>query len=160
MSAGSLPLPHLLLLPYSGTGGMRSSAPENKGVWAHHEDPLLLGCLEAAMSKLRGSVNELEFNILQGPATVMHQEGLGSWERRSSRQRSPPSGNPQSTHPSPARSLPLLFSPSPIHLLSVPIPPTFHGAPAPQLPSPPQVLTFLSVMTRFLVPAMQPFSMT
>lgn len=53
-----------------------------------------------------------------------------------------------------------LLSPSPTYLLSVPAPPTFHGAPAPQLPSPPQVLTFLSVMTRFLVPAMQPFSMT
>lgn len=57
-------------------------------------------------------------------------------------------------------SLPFLLSPSPTYLLSVPTPPTFHGAPAPQLPSPPQVLTFLSVMTRFLVPAMQPFSMT
>lgn len=49
---------------------------------AHHEGPLLLRCLKTSMAKLRSGVNELELNVLQGPAAVVHQEGLGIQERR------------------------------------------------------------------------------
>lgn len=34
------------------------------------------------MAKLRSGVNKLELNVLQGPAAVVHQEGLGIQERR------------------------------------------------------------------------------
>lgn len=46
----------------------------------HHESPLLLSCLEAAMAKLGGSINEFEFNGFLRPAACMHQKGL---EKRS-----------------------------------------------------------------------------
>lgn len=42
----------------------------------HHESPLLLSCLEAAMAKLRSRINEFEFNGFQSPAACMHQKGL------------------------------------------------------------------------------------
>lgn len=46
----------------------------------HHESPLLLSCLEAAMAKLGSSINEFEFNGFLSPAACMHQKGL---EKRS-----------------------------------------------------------------------------
>jgi len=46
----------------------------------HHESPLLLSCLEAAVAKLGSSINKFEFNGLLSPAAGMHQKGL---EKRS-----------------------------------------------------------------------------
>lgn len=60
-----------------GAGGMWGLSPREQGGWAHHEGPLLLGCLKAAVAKLGGGVNELELDVLQGLAAVVHQEGLG-----------------------------------------------------------------------------------
>lgn len=42
----------------------------------HHESPLLLSCLEAAMAKLGSSINEFEFNGFLSPAACVHQKGL------------------------------------------------------------------------------------
>lgn len=133
-----------------GADGMRGLSPREQGGWAHHEGPLLLGCLEAAMAKLGGGVNELELDVLQGLAAVVHQEGLGPvGEGKQQGRRSPlsPSRHPQSTeegltHPPSVRTPPFLLSP--------PCPPgagwrtgqasppppthsTAHGAPTPQL---------------------------
>lgn len=42
----------------------------------YHESLLLLSCLEAAMTKLGGCVNELQVNLLQGPALGLYEQGL------------------------------------------------------------------------------------
>lgn len=42
----------------------------------YHESLFLLSCLEAAMTKLGGCVNELQVNLLQGPALGLHKQGL------------------------------------------------------------------------------------
>lgn len=42
----------------------------------YHESLLLFSCLEAAMTKFRGCVNELQVNLLQGPALGLHKQGL------------------------------------------------------------------------------------
>ena len=170
MSAGTCVPPPSAQLPRSGAGRMWCRSPREQGWWAHHEDPLLLGCLEAAMAKLGGGVNELELDVLQGPAAVVHQEGLQPvGEGSCHRGRSPlsPSHYPQPTqegltHPASVRTSPSLLSPSPPLLKQA-------GGQPPQLPQGPwgshspahhPALTFLSVMILFLVPAMQPFSMT
>ena len=42
----------------------------------YHESLLLLSCLEAAMTKFGGCVNELQVNLLQGTALGLHKQGL------------------------------------------------------------------------------------
>lgn len=42
----------------------------------HHKCPLLLGSLEAAMTKFGGCVNEFKFNGLCGLARCVHQQRL------------------------------------------------------------------------------------
>lgn len=42
----------------------------------YHESLFLLSCLEAAMTKFGGCVNELQVNLLQGPALGLHKQGL------------------------------------------------------------------------------------
>lgn len=42
----------------------------------YHESLLLLSCLEAPMTKFGGCVNELQVNLLQGPAFGLHKQGL------------------------------------------------------------------------------------
>lgn len=110
------------------------------------------------MAKLGGGVDELEFDVLQGLAAVVHQEGL---ER--SKMQGPHPLPPATPRPHGKVSLTRLL-PEPLPFCS----PYSHplGSKvkdrAGQSLDPPTIeaLTFLSVMTRFLVPAMQPFSMT
>lgn len=90
----------------------------------------------------------------------------GSIEEESLKMEVPtPSSNPQFTYLSSARTPPFLLSPF-LMLFRAGWRtrqdnyPLLPKPPAPQLPNPLPALTFLSVMTRFLVPAMQPFSMT
>lgn len=42
----------------------------------YHESLLLFSRLEAAMTKFRGCVNELQVNLLQGPPLGLHKQGL------------------------------------------------------------------------------------
>lgn len=72
------------------------------------------------MAKLGSGVDELEFDILQGPAAVMHQEGLGVRGRGEPDVRSSPtaSRHPQSTpgrshSPSSCQNTSLFAPPSP-----------------------------------------------
>lgn len=145
--------------------------PQRLRLGAHHEDPLLLGCLETAMAELGGGVNELEFNILQGPAAVVHQEGLRVVGEDSLKVEVPtiPSLHFQSTrkvHP-PSSCHSLSLSPSPLPtLLTAGWRDRAGQLPKPHIPwglsslAHRWELTFLNVMTRFLVPAMHPFSIT
>lgn len=124
-------------------------SPREQGGWAHHEGPLLLGCLEAAVAKLGGGVNELEVDVLQGLAGVVHQEGLGPVGEGNVKAGGPHSAPPVTSCPHRRVSLThLLLEPLPFcfphpALLeraggqNRPAPPPTHsiahGAPTPQL---------------------------
>lgn len=56
----------------SETSGVWSLGPREQVGLAHHEGSLLLRCLEASMAKLGSGVDELEFDILQSSAAVVH----------------------------------------------------------------------------------------
>lgn len=48
----------------------------------HHEGSLLLGCLEAAVAKLGGGVDEFQLHGLQSFSACVDQKGLGRQEER------------------------------------------------------------------------------
>lgn len=52
----------------------------------YHESLLLFSCLEAAMTKFGGCVNELQVNLLQGPALGLYKQGLQDREQVSMQQ--------------------------------------------------------------------------
>lgn len=70
LSARSLKAPFPSSSPKQARYGVLG--PREQAGLAHHEGSLLLRCLEASIAKLGSGVNELEFDILQSSAAVVH----------------------------------------------------------------------------------------